>query len=408
VRFLPAAAVLLLLAAVAPAEEGPAAPALPAGWSVLEEGEIGADDAKGVGTRLGAPVERLWNSFLSVNGLKVKVNRLRGADEAAARAIEAKMLAVRGSSFVGRHGNDVLEVVGANVNVARAVFDGLGVPRPTQATYEVSMRLGCVDKGDDNRCNDVFLLFLALAKDPTRADLGLAIEETTASWTFGKTLRLVAPRDGWFSSDLTFTPAPLKRETVGALDVLTFEDLPKSHGIPYVDVSGTFTCHARFRATAEPRSEGLLEATPPWPAEAKDVRERAEAVVAGATGARERVLALLRHVALDVRYDGPVGSRHGVPRVMAQKFGRCWDKSDLLVTLCRAVKVPARQVAGWVPSLDGGHVWTEVHLDGEGWIPVDATCTWLGTSEDYIPLFQTSDGHMPILHLAKPTIRRRD
>ena len=402
------AVVLPVLLAVPARAEGDTAPALPVGWSVAEDGEVSGDAAKGMGARLGAPVERLWNSTLDVNGLKVRANRVRGADEAAARAIEAKMVAIRGPAFVGRRGDEVVEVVGTNAVVARAVLDGLGVPRPATATYEVSMRLGCVDRGDDNRCNDVYLLFLAQAKDPTRSDLGVAIEEATASWTFGKTLRLVAPREGWFSSELTSTPAPTKRERVGALDVLTFEGLPTAHGIPYVDVEGRFTCHARFRPTAEPSAEGLLETTPPWPAESKDVRERAEAVVKDAKTPRERVLALLRHVALDVAYDGPVGSRHGVPRVMAQKFGRCWDKSDLLVTLCRAVRVPARQVAGWVPSLDGGHVWTEVHLDGEGWIPVDATCTWLGVSEDYIPFFETLDGHMPFLHLKKPTIRRRD
>jgi transglutaminase-like putative cysteine protease len=111
-------------------------------------------------------------------------------------------------------------------------------------------------------------------------------------------------------------------------------------------------------------------------------------------------------VALDVAYDGPVGSRHGVPRVLSQRFGRCWDKSDLFVTLARAAGIPARQVAGWVPPLDAGHVWAEVQIAGEGWIPVDPTCAWLGTSVDYLPFFATEDGTMSVLQLRKPTIRR--
>jgi hypothetical protein len=46
----------------------------------------------------------------------------------------------------------------------------------------------------------------------------------------------------------------------------------------------------------------------------------------------------------------------------------------------RAAGLRARETAGWVGALDSGHVWAEVHLEGEGWLPVDATRAWLGVS----------------------------
>jgi hypothetical protein len=37
---------------------------------------------------------------------------------------------------------------------------------------------------------------------------------------------------------------------------------------------------------------------------------------------------------------------------------------------------------------------------------VDPTTTWIGVSDEYVPLFTTEDGEMPVLHLAKPQIRK--
>ena len=92
--------------------------------------------------------------------------------------------------------------------------------------------------------------------------------------------------------------------------------------------------------------------------------------------------------------------------VLRRGYGRCWDRSDVLVTELRRAGLPTREVAGWVPPIGAGHVWTEVYVDG-GWLPVDATTTWLGASADYLPFFVTEDGHMPVVYLAMPEIRSR-
>jgi transglutaminase-like putative cysteine protease len=161
-----------------------------------------------------------------------------------------------------------------------------------------------------------------------------------------------------------------------------------------------------YQASGDKPAGDLCKSTARWPAEGS--RQLAGRLTSGAKTAQEKVDAILTYVHGEIRYDGKItGSRYGVEQVLQQKYGHCWDKSDVFVTLCRAAQVPARQIAGWVPVMNSGHVWAEVYLDGQGWVPVDATASWTGTSEDYIPWFSTSDGEMPIVYLAWPTIRQR-
>jgi transglutaminase-like putative cysteine protease len=210
------------------------------------------------------------------------------------------------------------------------------------------------------------------------------------------------------SVSYAFSPEPTSREEAGDLTVFTFEDPPVDAGIPYVDVSARATVRPWFRPAGDDRVDEALGATARWPADDPDLRALAARLAGEAKAPRERLLAIHRHVARDLRYGGPMGSRRPVAEVLANGEGRCWDKSDTLITLLRAAGVPAREVAGWVPPLSGGHVWTEVHLAGEGWLPVDATTPWLGISEDYVPWFGTSDGEMRLVHLAWPVVRRVD
>jgi hypothetical protein len=99
-------------------------------------------------------------------------------------------------------------------------------------------------------------------------------------------------------------------------------------------------------------------------------------------------------------------SRYGVAKTLAQGYGRCWDFSDVFVTLSRASGVPARQVAGWLYG-ESGHVWAEVLINGTRWRQVDPTAAD-ACDADYIPWFTTEDGDMPIVYLSMPAIEVRD
>ncbi len=414
-RLAPLGAVLVVVALALPASGGsidPTKASLPAGWRVTQPGELEAAEVRGIAERLGVELSRIRNTAVSINGFAAQVNWLLAPDEDAAKAVEAALVRLRGADFAARQGREVIEVVGTNVLLARTVLAALGLREGAEATYEVKARIGLVDEGDDDHANDVFVAFLEREKDPSRAaEIDRRIQETVKGWTFGRTLCLAASDPGWITASWSFEPEPTSRKRVGDQEVVTFEDPPTELGIPYVDAEARITVRARFepsRPGLPADAKALLAPTPRWPVDADAVR----AVVAGTrakTTAKDDeslVLGLLRHVSQSIRYDGPLGSRHGVLAVLDQGFGRCWDKSDVLVTLARAAGVPAREVAGWVPPIGQGHVWTEVRLGDRGWVPVDATATWLGTSEDYVPFFVTDDGAMPILYLAMPTVRR--
>jgi transglutaminase-like putative cysteine protease len=89
-----------------------------------------------------------------------------------------------------------------------------------------------------------------------------------------------------------------------------------------------------------------------------------------------RVQAVCDWVHENVRYE--VGASTAVTTahdVWRSRTGVCRDFTQLGITLCRALNVPARYVAGYLPDIDVGPVdipmdfasWMEVWLDGRWW-----------------------------------------
>lgn len=103
---------------------------------------------------------------------------------------------------------------------------------------------------------------------------------------------------------------------------------------------------------------------------------KAREITAGAPDAWEAATRLARWVSEEIGYAIPGGgTARGTYDIRA---GECGGHSVLLATFCRAVGIPARMVWGcmYVPDKGGSfgqHGWTEVHMGGAGWIPLDAT-----------------------------------
>lgn len=78
--------------------------------------------------------------------------------------------------------------------------------------------------------------------------------------------------------------------------------------------------------------------------------------------------------------------------VAASMEGDCTEHACLLAAMCRVKKIPSRVVVGFVyaDSLAafGGHMWTEVFLNGK-WIPLDATLGRGGIGAGHIKLADT-------------------
>ncbi len=155
--------------------------------------------------------------------------------------------------------------------------------------------------------------------------------------------------------------------------------LPEVLGIPYVTCEGELVVGSTSLTDGDGSSldaaqrEYCLEATPFWPADDPEVRALAREITAGADGEAETLEALFDWVRGHIEYGGGTGTRYGTMQVLSQGYGRCWDASDVFVTLCRASGLPARQLSGWLAGPDGsGHIWSQAWLSGEGgwtWTP---------------------------------------
>jgi transglutaminase-like putative cysteine protease len=64
-----------------------------------------------------------------------------------------------------------------------------------------------------------------------------------------------------------------------------------------------------------------------------------------------------------------------VREVLAKRRGVCQDFAHVMLGLCRAVKIPAQYVSGYLATeqANATHAWIEVMLPKIGWLPLDPT-----------------------------------
>ena len=385
----------------------PRALEFPVGWASDKEADLPKAAVDGIAKRLGVALERVTARSLSINGYRVQLNYVTCPTRKDAVGAHQALAKMRGGLYFRRVGRSLIEVTGTNVLVTKRIWAALGLGGKERATHSFVAPIGLVEKLDYMTANPVFNHFLQLEKGAGDAkELEGKIKEATRHWTGGRRAWLLSGGTPEHNTTYTFKPEPKGHSKEGWRTRFEFADAPTRFGMRHVQLRAKVTVQARFAPSTHDASPGSTAATAAWPAKDEQILVTMRELTRGRATQRERVLSILRFVSGSVRTGGPTGSRHGARKVLAQRFGHCWDKSDLLITLCRAAGIPARQVAGWVPPLNAGHVWAEVRLGDEGWIPVDATTTWLGVSEDYIPLYGTEDGEMPIVYLGWPQIER--
>ncbi|MHC4923275.1 MAG: transglutaminase-like domain-containing protein [Planctomycetota bacterium] len=376
-------------------------------WRMATRGPMDTATRKAVGAKFGAELESVENAVVDAGGIRLGVNVIRCSTEKDADVLEKAFLKMKGSPlYVLRRDRDVVELVTGNRLVAQKARDWIGwdSAEARTVTWNVGMTVAPLEHAPPMRWNRMFNALWAWRLKPGK-ETEARIRTEAKGFRFDNTAFFRTEKNSWGAPEYVFDA---ELENRGAW---RFAALPRRLDIPFLNVEATIPVRAFAvrPTTAKPDRKRLCAGTEFWPVDDPVVKKAAAAAVPAGKKLTPRGLVewILKWVQRNVRYDGDVmGSRWGVAKVLEQGFGHCWDKSDVFITLCRAHGIPARQVGGWVDQLSG-HIWADVWISGEGWLEVDATASWLGTSTDYVPFWISEDGASPFIYWEKPEMKRQ-
>ena len=90
----------------------------------------------------------------------------------------------------------------------------------------------------------------------------------------------------------------------------------------------------------------------------------------------EKATAIFNYVRDNLDYSYYANSRKGASKTLKTKKGNCCDHANLIVAMCRSVKIPARyshaQGCKFGSGSVEGHVWAQIYV-GKKWYSADAT-----------------------------------
>ncbi len=384
---------------------------MPFGCFVTRSFVVSRDQTTAIGKRLGASIDKLSNTYLTVHGSPIQVNLLDAATQADAAKLYTVISSMKGHpAFCLRIGKRVIEFVGNDPALATKTSYELGfLKKPREIRYRITAQISTVDKSDYMSFNKLFNLFMATdPKNPGKEALS-EITRLSKGFQFGTSLTMRSPDLGKSKAVYEFSPAPRTRQPA-INDVVTylFRNPPKMMGVPYVTTTMQITTgETGLSPTTRKADKTLLSPTQFFPSNDPETIALAKKITKGKRTTEEKVRAILEWLApgKNIKFGGPVtGSRWGVKKVLKQKFGQCWDFSDCFITLCRASGIPCRQVGGWLYGTSG-HIWAEYLDEGKGFKQVDATGAGkLDCGIYHIPYFTSESGEMPILYLSMPNI----
>lgn len=113
-----------------------------------------------------------------------------------------------------------------------------------------------------------------------------------------------------------------------------------------------------------------------------DVWKLGRDAVEGIVDAWDAARAIMGFIHRSFVYDTTATTVHTrVADVLRDRRGVCQDFAHVMIGMCRATKIPARYVSGYLyvaptETLRGdlaSHAWVEVFLPGAGWLPLDPT-----------------------------------
>ena len=385
---------------------------LPACWKITSTYLASDSDVKGMSAKLGTDLVAVRNVKIDAAGIPLQVNTVETTSPPGAKSVRDLFLksGQPAAKFV-LSGNRLFEFMCDNGLVAAKMKHILGLLDERTRTWRVEMEVAPFDRiHDAMKWNLLFNAASAQHRNPGDNNASREITELAADFKFGDTLYLRMETPDWGAPVYTFAPEPLERSRAHDLLSVRFGDLPVVADVPRVTIEATVATRsfAGYRPDGSiDRSANLCE-TLSWPVLSPEVRQILYECFDGKRSDRENVESILCWVYHNIAYKGDVtGSRYGTVQVLRQRYGHCWDKTDVFVTLCRRARIPARLVHGWWVGRSG-HVWAQVYLEDEGWVSVDPTCSWLGVTNDYVPLFISEDGNSRFVFTDIPKITALD
>ncbi len=377
-------------------------------WKLVSEHVIRTDQAKLIGKRLNAELVQLKNTIVAFNGASIQVNTLVCKSEVDAQAAYQSLNRIKqGKQLLGRNGLTVFEIVSKepkNARIALKAKYDLGI-QPFHVEYDVAFDAAPLSRASGMDWNPLFNRYLSWdGKDPD----GLReIDKLQSKFEFASELRLRQFGVGETATRWILEPDGRGRQDpISQVMVFPMQDSHRRAGKAFAKVRGHVTSHTSQTTPYSGAPDRWLVPTPQWPSDSPSIQQISDSLTKGVSTPREKVLRILDWFSESgkMRFGGDQkGSRYGTEKTLGQGYGHCWDFADLMVSLCRAAKVPARQVFGWLDGSEG-HVWVEVIID-QGWWQVDPTAG-LACGSDYIPIAVSDDGEPPLIYMSIVEVKK--
>jgi len=380
---------------------------LPPSWSISKrimfpEGKLPAFSSK-----LGGEIVAIENFVVDASGIPLQINIVKCRSDNDAKNIFNTLLSIhKTTEKCLRINSTVYEFVCKNRLVtkkARSLFN----TKKVTVVWEANLVIAPLAKSRDIEWNAFFNLLRRYRKGEAGPEIKEEILKRSKYFEFGDVIafsnRVIDGIKPEYRIDAV-------RVDSGRDDLITFKlNTPKRElNIPEVEVVASIPVQgfAGYKPQGKVDIKFYTMPTEYWPSDSPEILSILDKILGDGLTEIQKLQKIQSWVYRNIRYAGAVGSRYGVHKVMSQGFGRCWDKCDLLITLCRAAKIPARQIMGWVDQM-GGHIWAEAYIKNEGWIQLDATASFLGVSEDYVPFFIIEDGRVPAVYWDPPVLKRK-
>jgi hypothetical protein len=386
---------------------------LPPNWTVQKIAEAPKETLIGLSQKLGGELVSAKNYLIDVKGVMLKIGVAECKTEEDAQKIYQYFLShgkkeeeclLKGIKIFEFQSNS-----SQLINMARSLWSGeaetSGEMMDTldQAVWKVKIIAAPLQKADYMSIQTLSNLMMSYQENPESAEIKSQIENTKKQFAFSNLIHLRYEVPPWGAPQYSIENA---EKTAQENDIVTFSvDEPQYKlGIPYIEIHATIPVKLStfYRPRSEINKTNLTAETPYWPASDTKIKERLGTIIKSEMTSEQKIKAIHSWVREHIKYGGErIGTRYGVAQVLQQGFGRCWDLCDVFVTLCRAAKIPARQVMGWIYG-KSGHVWVEAYIEEKGWCLLDPTTPSGSVTTDYVPFFISEDGEMPAVYWAMP------